>query len=124
MSLYWEGELEDRARARAAAEELAALRAGRIGESLTLVNEFSEIEVSLVQTRNGVRLLVEAPQSAQWVTLDPLELEALTWQGPATFSAMVGRPFSPLFPEQDGTGRDGTEQTGTGQDRTGQEPAS
>ncbi|TDC86660.1 hypothetical protein [Actinomadura sp. 7K507] len=118
MSLLWEGELEDRTRARAAAEELAALRSRRVGESLTLINEFSETEVSLVQTRNGVRLLVEAPKSGQWVTLDPLELESLTWQGPATFSAMVGRPFSPLFPDQDETGHDGT-----GHDDTG-EPAS
>ena len=105
MSLFWEGELEDRVRAREAAQELAALRASPVGEPLTLSNEFSEVKVSLVQTRNGVRLLVEAPKSGQWVTLDPLELEALTWQGPATFSAMVGRPFSPLFPDQHDTGR-------------------
>ncbi|TDB88307.1 hypothetical protein [Actinomadura sp. 7K534] len=101
MSQHWEGEREDRERARAAAEELAALRAGRVGEPLTLGNEFSEVRVSLVQTRNGVRLLIEATKSGQWVTLDPLELEALTWQAPATFSAMVGHPFSSLFPDQD-----------------------
>lgn len=101
MSLHWEGEAEDRERARAAAEELAALRAGTVGEPLALGNEFSEIRVSLVQTRNGVRLLIEATKSGQWVTLDPLELEALTWQAPATFSAMVGHPFGSLFPERD-----------------------
>ncbi|MFG2089677.1 MULTISPECIES: hypothetical protein [unclassified Spirillospora] len=104
MSLHWEGELRDQDRAQAAADELAALRAGQVGEPLILGNEFSEIRVSLVRTRNGVRLLVEAAKSGQWVTLDPLELEALTWQGPATFSAMVGRPFSSLFPEQDDAG--------------------
>ena len=108
MSLHWEGEPEDRDRARRAAAELAALRAGRVGEPLTLGNEFAEARVSLVQTRNGVRLLVEATRSGQWVTLDPLELEALTWQGTATFSAMIGRPFSPLFPEPDETGHDRT----------------
>ncbi|GAA1802396.1 hypothetical protein [Actinomadura chokoriensis] len=119
MSLHWEGELEDRGRARKAADELAALRAGVAGEPLTLGNEFAEARVSLVQTRNGVRLLIEATRSGQWVTLDPLELEALTWQGTATFSAMVGHPFSPLFPEPDDTERDGTAQDGTGQDGSG-----
>lgn len=102
MSLRWEGELEDRERARAAAEELAALHAGRVGEPLALGNEFSEIRVSVVRTRNGARLLIEATKSGQWVTLDPLELEALTWQEPATFSAMVGHPFRSLFSDRDG----------------------
>ncbi|MEU5995694.1 hypothetical protein ABZ806_42530 [Spirillospora sp. NPDC047418] len=115
MSLHWEGEQEDRDRARKAAEELAALRAGRVGEPLTLGNEFAEARVSLVQTRNGARLLIEATRSGQWVTLDPLELEALTWQGTATFSAMVGHPFTSLFPEQDDPGQDGLEQNDTGQ---------
>ena len=33
------------------------------------------------------------------MALDPLELEALTWQGTATFSAMIANPFGPLIPE-------------------------
>lgn len=118
MSLHWEGEQEDRDRARKAAQELAALRAGLVGEPLTLGNEFAEARVSLVQTRNGARLLIEATRSGQWVTLDPLELEALTWQGTATFSAMVGRPFTSLFPEQDDPA-----ENDTGRDEPG-EPAS
>jgi len=80
-------------------EELEALRDGREGEPLVIGNEFSEISVSKVRTRNGVRLLIEAPKAGQWVTVDPLELEALTWQNEATFSAMVGKPFTPLFPD-------------------------
>ncbi len=43
-----------------------------------------------VTTRNGARLLIQAPKSAQWVSLDALEIEALTWQNPATLAAMVG----------------------------------
>ncbi|GAA4994938.1 hypothetical protein GCM10023205_79960 [Yinghuangia aomiensis] len=70
-----------------------------VGEPLVIANEFSEIHVYSVRTRNGLRLLVDSPKSGQWVTLDPLELEALTWQGPATFSAMVGHPFESLIKE-------------------------
>ena len=33
------------------------------------------------------------------MALDPLELEALTWQSTATFSAMIGNPFGPLIPD-------------------------
>ena len=70
-----------------------------MSEEIRLGNEFSEIVVRRVETRNGARLLIEAPKSGQWVELCPLELEALTWQNTATFSAMIGHPFGPLFPE-------------------------
>lgn len=99
MRLGWEGEEEDARAAARAAAEWAELAARRSGEPIVIGNEFSEIRVSRVETRNGARLLVESPRSGQWVTLDPMELEALTWQSVATFSAMIGRPFAPLVSE-------------------------
>lgn len=97
MKLSWEGEAEDAAAAARAASELGVLQEQRDGDKIVIGNEFSEIQVSKVLTRNGARLLIESPKSGQWVTLDPLELESLTWQNQATFSAMVGRPFGPLI---------------------------
>ncbi|MGH3383122.1 MAG: hypothetical protein ACRDO1_00950 [Nocardioidaceae bacterium] len=102
MNLRWDGEDEDRAAAAAAADERDALRSLTVGEPIVIGNEFSEIRVRRVDTRNGSRLMVESPKSGQWVTLDPLELEALTWQNRATFSAMVGHPFGPLVEDEDG----------------------
>ncbi|NMH99882.1 hypothetical protein [Pseudonocardia acidicola] len=99
--LTWEGEQEDREAARRAAARRAELAAHAVGEPIVLGNEFAEIRVSRVETRNGSRLLIESPRSGQWVALCPLELEALTWQGPATFSAMIGSPFGPLVGEED-----------------------
>lgn len=99
--LAWDGEEEDARAARRAAEELRQLRAQQQGEPIYLGNEFSEIRVSSVKTRNGTRLLIEAPKSGQWVALCPLELEALTWQNTATFSAMIGHPFGPLVPAEE-----------------------
>ncbi|MDF1606516.1 hypothetical protein [Nocardioides sp. YIM 152315] len=99
MKLSWEGEAEDAAAAARAGSELETLRAHAEGDVVTVGNEFAEVRVSKVLTRNGARLLVESPKSGQWITLDPLELESLTWQNTATFSAMVGNPFAPLFPE-------------------------
>lgn len=98
--LSWEGEAEDAAAAARASSELGALADQRDGETIVIGNEFSEIRVAKVLTRNGARLLIESPKSGQWVTLDPLELESLTWQNAATFSAMVGNPFAPLVPEE------------------------
>jgi hypothetical protein len=95
--LSWDGEEEDARAARRAAEELRQLRAHQQGDAIVLGNEFAEIRVSKVETRNGTRLLIEAPKSGQWVALCPLELEALTWQNTATFSAMIGHPFGPLI---------------------------
>lgn len=71
----------------------------REGDPIVIGNEFAEVRVSRVETRNGSRLLIESPKSGQWVTLCPLEVEALTWQNPDTFAAMIGNPFAPLIEE-------------------------
>lgn len=100
MTLAWDGEQEDAAAARRAAHERSDLLATRTGDSLEVGNEFAQIRVTRVETRNGARLLIESPRSAQWVALDPLELEALTWQSTATFSAMIGKPYTSLFQDE------------------------
>jgi hypothetical protein len=101
VTLHWEGEEEDAAAARRAAAERTELLSHVAGEPLSVGNEFAEVRVLRVETRNGSRLLIESPKSGQWVALCPLELEALTWQNTATFSAMVGNPFGPLIPEDE-----------------------
>lgn len=100
MTLEWEGEEEDRRAAVAAAEERREFLAHAVCEPIVIGNEFSEIRVTRVETRNGSRLMIESPKSGQWITLDPLELESLTWQSRATFSAMIGNPFGPLVKEE------------------------
>jgi hypothetical protein len=60
-----------------------------------LANEFAVVQVRTVQTRNGVRLEISAPRLGRSVRLCPLELEALTWQPPETFSALLEQPFGP-----------------------------
>ena len=102
MNLHWEGEEEDARSARSAAAQREALLEGAHGAAITIANEFAEVRVVRVDTRNGSRLLIESPKSGQWVALDPLELEALTWQNTATFSAMIGNPFGPLIREETG----------------------
>jgi hypothetical protein len=102
VSLHWEGEEEDARSARRAAVQRDALLEGARGDAITIANEFAEVRVVRVDTRNGSRLLIESPKSGQWVALDPLELESLTWQNTATFSAMIGNPFGPLIPEETG----------------------
>jgi len=82
-------------------ERRRALASKQRGDAITIANEFAEIRVSRVETRNGSRLLIESSKSGQWVALCPLELEALTWQGPETFSAMIGHPFGSLIGPQD-----------------------
>lgn len=76
---------------------LADLRAQQDGEQIVIANEFAEIRVTKVRTRNGARLLIESPKSGQWIALCPLELESLTWQSTQTFTAMVGKPFQSLI---------------------------
>lgn len=62
---------------------------------LSIANEFTTIHVRKVFTRNGERLEVHSPKLGFTVRLDPLELEALTWQPPETFSALLHTPYGP-----------------------------
>lgn len=80
-------------------DELQRLLDGAVGEAISVANEFTEVLVRRVDTRTGSRLLISAPRSGQWITLDALEIEALTWQNPRTLAAMVGNSQAPLLPD-------------------------
>jgi hypothetical protein len=101
VTAHWEGEDQEAQAAARADRQRRDLLARQHGEAIELGNEFAEVRVCRVETRNGSRLLIESPKSGQWVALCPLELEALTWQGPETFSAMIGKPFGPLIERED-----------------------
>jgi hypothetical protein len=60
--------------------------------AITIANEFAEVEVERVQTRNGVRLRIRSPRSDREILLCPLELEALTWQDHDLFSSLLTDP--------------------------------
>ncbi len=62
---------------------------------IQLGNEFSEVVVELVRTRNGARLRISVPSSGREISLCPLELEALTWQDPEFFSRLLATPHGP-----------------------------
>ena len=80
--------------------ELDGLLQGAVGEALTIANEFAEVQVRRVDTRNGSRLLITAPRTGQWISLDALEVEALTRQNTRTLAAMVGHSQGPLLPDE------------------------
>ena len=62
---------------------------------IKLGNEFSEVVVEPVQTRNGVRLRISVPASGRQILLCPLELEALAWQDHELFSRLLATPNGP-----------------------------
>jgi hypothetical protein len=72
---------------------------------ISLGNEFAEVRVRHVQTRNGSRLLIESARTGASISLCPLEVEALTRQNTATFSAMIARPFGPLISDDEDENR-------------------
>jgi hypothetical protein len=59
------------------------------GEPLSLRNEFAEVVVRKVRTRNGVRLEICSPGLGYAIRLCPLQLEALTWQSSEVFSGFL-----------------------------------
>jgi hypothetical protein len=62
---------------------------------IQISNEFADIRLRKVYTRNGQRLEIEAHRRGYRILLDAIELESLTWQTAETFSgffrASVGR---------------------------------
>lgn len=66
-----------------------------MSEVFVIGNEFSEVHVSLVRTRNGTRLRIRNAKSDREVLLCPLELESLTWQSPDLFTELLATPFGP-----------------------------
>jgi len=62
---------------------------------IRLANEFAEVVVERVRTRNGARLRIYVPSSGRQILLCPLELEALTGQDHELFSALLRTPHGP-----------------------------
>ena len=68
---------------------------------IRLGNEFTEVVVERVRTRNGARLRITVPSSGRQVMLCPLELEALTWAGDELFSELLKTPHGPQDEAED-----------------------
>jgi len=62
---------------------------------IRLANEFTEVVVERVRTRNGARLRISVPSSGHQIMLCPLELEALTWQDHELFTRLLKTPHGP-----------------------------
>lgn len=56
---------------------------------LTISNEFVDVVVSRVHTRNGVRLDIWSPRRGSRVQLDAVILDCLSYQPPSTFTNML-----------------------------------
>ena len=68
----------------------------------TFINEFSEVRVTVVQTRTGNVLELHAPRIGTTVRLDTFALELLTRLDPAALSDYVQDAYQ--APEQPGDG--------------------
>jgi hypothetical protein len=66
--------------------------------NVELANEFAAVSVRVVETGNGVRLRIESGRLGRSIDLDPLELEALTWQSHDLFTRLLAEPYGPDDP--------------------------
>jgi hypothetical protein len=66
-----------------------------VEKTFVIGNEFSEIHVSKVLTRNGTRLRIRNAGSDREILLCPLELESLTWQTSELFTGLLSTPYGP-----------------------------
>lgn len=63
--------------------------------TLLVANEFADVQVRRVHTRNGVRLEIFSPRRGTRVHLDAVELDLLSFQEPEIFSEMLERTPRP-----------------------------
>jgi len=66
-----------------------------VGEEIQIGNEFAVVRVRKVVTRNGERLEIIASRLGYSILLDPLELEALSWQTHDSFSRLLSSSGGP-----------------------------
>ncbi|MEU1692613.1 dihydrodiol dehydrogenase [Streptomyces sp. NPDC005774] len=65
------------------------------GPVITIVNEFADIRIQKVYTRNGERLRVVSYRRGTEILLDAIQLESLTWQSPDDFSRLLTASVGP-----------------------------
>ena len=58
---------------------------------ILISNEFVDVVVSQVRTRNGVRLDIWSPRRGTRVQLDAVVLDCLSYQSPETFTEMLAK---------------------------------
>ncbi|MCU1645773.1 MAG: dihydrodiol dehydrogenase [Nocardia sp.] len=62
---------------------------------LRISNEFAEVFLRLVATGNGERLEITSRRRGTNILLDPVVLEALTWQSAEVFTRMLENSIGP-----------------------------
>lgn len=67
----------------------------RRAETMLIANEFAVVHLTKILTRNGCRLEIKSPRLGYVISLDPLELDSLTWQTPDTFAEFLRTPYGP-----------------------------
>ncbi len=67
----------------------------RVGEPIEIANEFTDVTVQKVLTKNGERLEIQSQKLGYRIFLDPLELESISWQDKSVFSELLEAPFGP-----------------------------
>lgn len=64
-------------------------------DPIVIANEFNDVRVRRVGTRNGVRLEILSPGRGTRVLLDAVVLDCLSYQPPETFTEMLERTPRP-----------------------------
>jgi hypothetical protein len=65
---------------------------------LRIANEFADVQVRVVHTRNGARLEIASPRRGHTIQLCPVELEALSAQPKSLLSLLLSLP--PAGPDE------------------------
>lgn len=64
-------------------------------QPVVVANEFADVQVRRIRTRNGVRLEIFSPRRGTRVHLDAVELDLLSFQEPEVFSELLERTPRP-----------------------------
>lgn len=76
---------------RPAGEDGTTLVGGDDGRSIVIANEFADVVICKVETRNGMRLEIRSPRRGTVVRLDAVALDCLSFQEPELITALLSR---------------------------------
>lgn len=62
---------------------------------ILIANEFADVQVRPVRTRNGIRLEIFSPRRGTRVHLDAVALDCLSYQEPEIFTELLERSPGP-----------------------------
>ena len=78
-------------------DEESRINCSKENRCFELANEFARVKIEIDKSAKGPRLKITTTRLGSVIYLDPIQLEALTWQDSKMFTELLKTPFGPAY---------------------------